>query len=287
MKYFCLLLILSIYSSKVLASDANTIYINQSKIQLSLAKKSIDPNIIKIYLAHNFVTPKYQLEIYSMEHIEDAAIYAEKIVIIGKVRNTSSVLIINKNTGAVIDSFWSGFASLSPNGRYIVSMLWESRNEKSKYGVPAGVSIIYDVTKSPLDNRTNSAKQQFIHSPPSLSHASQKAGIPVYPFGDFNQPEYGWVKDYSKNVAVLNRFYWYEDDAFIFATYPKNKITKIIDASYNEKLGKFDVKEHQLKLEDYQAAAALGSKGLSIRNIEKVGNHIKLTTPKAIIRLNK
>ena len=293
MKTIILLLITCCFTGNVMAnsktfyylnSSIETIYLNHIKITYTKPQKSLGPELLSIYLDKSQPKPSYQHKIYT-DKMMDANIYQDKLTIMFKIRNTYQLLILNHKSGQIIDNFWAAFAALSPDGRFVVYMKWQHRNEKSQYGIADGVTAVYDVTKSPIENRTQTENKQMEHSPISLTRASRKAGIPVYPLGDYNQPQYGWLTDYTKSSAVYDNYFWYQNNAFIFSIAPKKGMTKLVNAVYNDKQKKFVVKTYKVIAKDFMTSQTQDGY-LPIKKIEKIGEQLKLFTDDSIIRLN-
>jgi hypothetical protein len=235
--------------------------------------------------------PSYKHRLPKGRRLQDAAIYGNRLTVIMEISNTYQVLLIDVATGLLIDNFWTHFASLSPDGRFIVYKKWEGRNERSEFGRPIGVTVVYDVTKDPMANRTTIPKKHFAHilslgKQLSALDYSTDAGLPVYPVGDYNKPEYGWGKTREESARVHDEYFWYQSSAFIFAITPKDKFTQIFDAVYNDERGQFDIKEYKVKSKNFMDTKDPADKYLPISHIEKKGGFIKLKTPLAIIRLN-
>ena len=293
MKTTILLIILCFFSSNVMANTnpidhlntaMETIYLNNVKVTYTKAKTSAVPNLLSIYLDKNQLLPSYQHKMYVYE-MRDANIYQDKLTIMFKTRNSYQILVLNHKTGQVIDHFWAFFSSISPDGRFIVYKRWRSRNETSVHGMPIGITLIYDVTKSPAENRMSKHLKHLQQRPPSISNYSWYAGIPVYPLGDYNQPEYGWSTGIISTAAVHDQYTWYQNNAFIFAVVPQKGMTKLVNAVYNKKQKKFVVKTYKAVAKDFITSQTQDGY-LPIKWVEKTGDQLKLFTDDSIIRLN-
>ncbi|MFT4926228.1 MAG: hypothetical protein ACI8WB_002326 [Phenylobacterium sp.] len=291
MKTFILFFTGLLLSNNALANTINAVenvYINKIRVHYGKNNQTTTKNILSVYLNKNDKQPSYQHKLLMDQHMDDATVYNDKLFIMLDSSDNYHFLILDKKTGKVIDNVWGLFPALSPSGRFIVYQAHQFRNETSQYGKPVGVTMIYDLAKDPIENRTLAKQQQLKRTPVSLKSSFERAGIPVYPPGDTNKPSYGWSTERSKRVSVFGEYHWYQDDAFIFAMYPKQGMTKIANAIYNQQSNKFDIKTYQLTNKAFALGLESDSKtsGIAIKRIETTGQQIKLYTNNAIIRLD-
>ncbi|MFT4927053.1 MAG: hypothetical protein ACI8WB_003153 [Phenylobacterium sp.] len=264
--------------------SVDVVYVKGAKVHYIGQSKDKSEATVAVYLNMNSNRLSYQHKINPSQRMVDAIIYQDRLTIILTSNNNYHMLILNKLTGEVIDNLWGFFAKTSPDGRFIVYKQWRARYETSKYGKPAGVTVAYDLTKSPIENRTLAQREQLKKAPTSLQNNQTKVGIPVFPLGDYNKPGYGWITDETQRVGVYGDFAWYRDDAFVFLIRSGNQIPKIINAIYNQKSNKFDIKTHQLSNKAFISNSK--NKGIDVSRIETTGQQIKLYTDNAIIRLD-
>ncbi len=262
---------------------------NTAKITYIRTNQPAGLTQVKVYLDKQDVNPSHSHKIFLDDGMIDANIYKNRLTLILRHQKTDNLLILDKDSGEVIDYFKTTHAAISPSGRFIVYKHWTYRNEKSKHGTPAGVSLVYDVTKSAKDNRTLNHQKWLRRSRVTLAKQSKNAGLPVYPLGDHNKDDYGWINPTatktSENVAVQGSYYWYQEDAFIFATVATATSTQLVDVVYDEKKQQFIAKGYKLSHNNF--GLSTGQSALpAIKHIDKVGDRVKLFTDSVTIRLD-
>lgn len=199
--------------------------------------------------------------------------------------STHNVIVLDSENGKVIDNFWCARSSISPNGRFIIFNPWYGRGIRANTLLPVGETRIYDVTKSPMENRNKSGQAELRNNPISISKASKNTGVTIYPFGNFSAPDYGFVDKKEKSVGAYSGYYWYNEQSFIFNTPPYHNKTMLVDASFNEKKKTFVVKTKWLTTKDLSVNNPSDNPDLNVNKIEKFGNTIKLYLPRSIVFL--
>ena len=288
MKYLLLTVfcICSFTSTAGLEKYIYTVYVNGIKVTYISDGNNAGGDTLAVYLNAQSAKPSFEHRISKGKRLQDAAIFDNKLTVIMEDSGTYNVIVFDNTTGTLIDNVRTLFAAMSPDGRFIAYQQWEARYDQSEYGRPIGVAVVYDVTKKAMENRTLAAQKHFKPKAVTLLRVSSNAGVPVYPPGDYNKAEYGRGKTREESAQVYGEYFWYQPNAFIFAVTPKDNFTQIVDAVYNDKQGRFVIKEYKVKTKDFMDGKESTDKYLPITDVDKTGDFIKLKTPHAIIRLN-
>ena len=280
--WFCLLMCFQVSAVEVV----EVVYMNEARVEFEKINDNAQTTVLNVYLSKN-KEPNYKIKIASDYQLLDGAIFGDKLVVLLKMHNTYHALIADKKTGKVLDSFWCHFATISPSGRFLVYTRWKERSLTPKYGWDGGITSIYDLTKSPMQNRIKSEQTRLKNTTPSFSNASIKAGIPVFPLGDYNKQGYAMTQNQKKeHNTVYAPYVWYETHAFVFSTIPIGSVTRIVDVKYNQDNDSFAVDVYQLSENILNPQAPVASTLVLIDKIEKAGKGFKLYSANRVIRLS-
>jgi hypothetical protein len=285
MRQKILFLVTLLVCNTALADSINTIILNNSNVFVERNNQAKYRAELQVHVGKDEIKSSYKYDIRADAKLIDAAQFNKKIIVVTQIHNTYQVLIIDSKTGKVIDNFWSAFTKVSPNGRFIVFTRWQGKGIQPNDPMRTGETRIYDVTKSPLENRTKADQQHFKRKPVSLSNHFKESGIPIYPKGDYEKPNYGFITRKEESAAVYGEYHWYTNSAFIFSTTPYNNEPKLINVQFNHASNEFEVEEQKLKIENLLPRGSKASPSLQIWKIDKTNKYITIYTQDAIIKM--
>jgi hypothetical protein len=133
----------------------------------------------------------------------DASVWnADKLVLIGG--GGTRILVIDRGTSAVVDTFYARKPSISPSGRQIAF----ARHHSERPDEPGEVYLLYDLAKTPDENRLVQGGSE--------DDRRWASGLPIFP--DWNRVNQSYLS--MSSPPGYHRLYspltWYDDSTLFF-----------------------------------------------------------------------
>lgn len=241
--------------------------------------------VMSVYTDPKAQEPTYNKYFLTGQILEEIRIYKNKLLLQFDIINNDIFYIIDLDSREIIDKFRGFFSAISPNNRYVIFKKWQARNETSKYGRPGGVSMLYDLTLSPRENRTDKELSKLKKNN-DLVKNHVHAGHPVYPIQNKDSPSYGWITESKDNYHVNNYYIWQSNNEVIFALLPKKDSTTLVQVLLNDKkapvVNEYDVSQlNQMHIQRGRLSS------VDIVSIKRIGGNVKLRTNSHIVLIIK
>jgi len=227
------------------ASSLRIIEIENDLYKISISEKKIISSTTDqfkfVFSIYDKTTKRsYFIEMKNLTtDIQKFNIYKDKIIVFGYVGSniSDSVTIIDLKSNKELDFILCYKPQLSETSRYLGFKKFYPRFSPNE--VQSDLVLIYDLEKSPSDNRVDEKfkkirREEINIASPEYTVLSENVGHPIYPSENVeSQTYFVWIDSLEERHLITSSFLWLgQDDNILFIDqYKSKKWIVLIDIS--------------------------------------------------------